>query len=110
MFSSNIPDEHINSVTIAVNANIQRMLADGTMSQDDADFLHRMLIRVQLYFQYLNFITSFDKSFWTTNASSTANASSTTCADNIAIKQKLDVDVMTVSEVISPKLVINDSH
>ena len=85
------------------------------MSDDTAYYLRRLLIHIQANPEYLNFLTSYSKSFRDLCASSTASTSSTSDASstadaNAGIKRKLDAGVMTVSDVINPKLAIYDSH
>ena len=92
MSSSSITDEHVNEFTIVVNDKIQRGLADGTMTDDEANCLHRVLIHVQIDPEH-HVLTGFTQGFMASCAScasliastsSTTNASSTADASSIA--------------------------
>ena len=74
MFSHNITDELVNDFTISVNADIQRGLADGTMSDDEANFLFRTLMYIQADPEHLNVFIGFIQGFKASCASSTASA------------------------------------
>ena len=80
MSLTSITDEQVNDFTIAVNDNIQRGLADGTMTDDEANYLRRVLIHVQADPEHLNVLIGLIQGFKASCASSTASTSSTVSA------------------------------
>ena len=57
--SSSITDEQVIDFTIAVNDNIQRGLADGTMTDDEANYFRSVLIHIQADPEHLNDLSGF---------------------------------------------------
>ena len=80
MSSSSITDEQVNDFTIAVAADIQRGLVDGTMTDDEANFLYRMLIHFQADPEHLNVLIGFIQGFKASCPSSTASADVTSAS------------------------------
>ena len=66
MPSTSTTDEHVNNITIAVNAInaiIENNVAAGTMNDTDANLLLDMLIRIQTDTAFLNVLINFSLSF-----------------------------------------------
>ena len=88
MFLTSTTDERVDSITIAINAVIQRELAAKTMNEDDATALRDILIRIRTDTAFLNALTTFSnyyllsRALWASNASanSSDNATSTDTA------------------------------
>ena len=99
MSSTSITDEQVNDVTIVVNDNIQSNLANGTMTDDEANYFCKVLIHVQADPEHLNALVGFIQGFKASCASSiastssTASASSTTSASSIASPDATSTDV-----------------
>ena len=77
MSTPSITDEQVNEFTIVVNDNIQRGLADGTMSNDEVNFLNGILMYIQADPEHLNFLSGFIQGFKASCASSTVGTSAT---------------------------------
>ena len=81
MSSTSITDEHVNEFTIAVNSDIQRGLANSTMTDDKAIFLYRTIMYIQADPEHLNVLIGFIQGFKASCPSSTASVSSTASLD-----------------------------
>ena len=78
MSSPSFADETFNTFIVIVNAINELDLATGTITEDEANFIRRMLIHIQADPEHLNVIIGFMQGFKASCASSTADASSTT--------------------------------
>ena len=77
MSSTSTTDERVNSITIAINAVIQRELAAKTMTETDAIALRDILIRIRTDTAFLNALTNFSNYYLLSRALSALSASST---------------------------------
>ena len=102
MSSISIIDERINNITIAVNAVIQRKLADRTMNVSNAVALRDMLIKIRSDNELLKNNIIVCKSFLASKASLVSNASSTASANTI--DECLNNNTISVNAVIQQKL------
>ena len=99
MFLTSTTDERVDSITIAINAVIQRELAAKTMNEDDATALRDILIRIQTDTAFLNALTNFSnyyllsRALWASNAS--ANSSSNTA---------ISTDAATSTDAVNPNV------
>ena len=75
--TNDITNDIINNFAIILNVIIQIELVAGTMTEDEANFLRRVLIIIQDDPEYLNVISGFIQGFNASCASSTAGVSST---------------------------------
>ena len=95
--TSNSINERINNITIGVNAIIQYKLYAGTITEEDANILRDMLIRIRTNPELLNVIIDFNESFLAMNGNyMNERVNNITIGINAIIQYKLDAGTIIV--------------
>ena len=95
--TSNSINERINNITIGVNAIIQYKLYTGTITEEDANILRDMLIRIRTNPELLNVIIDFNESFLAMNGNyMNERVNNITIGINAIIQYKLDAGTIIV--------------
>ena len=94
--TNNSIDERVNNITIGVNAIIQYKLDAGTITEEDANVIRDMLIRIRTNPELLNVIIEFNESYLAVNGNSIyERVNNITIGVNAIIQYELDAGIIT---------------
>ena len=94
--TNNSIDERVNNITIGVNDIIQYKLDAGTITEEDANVIHDMLIRIRTNPELLNVIIEFNESYLSMNGNSIyERVNNITFGVNAIIQYELDAGIIT---------------